>query len=121
MGNGHQPNDFRWVNTFVFITGFILGAGAVLLMTPEPGTALRGRLTKGAKTAKEELTEVASQAKKGFSALRRNTQETVKQATSKLTTSVDATKKAIKSDSENHPTEPKRKTVLRGSSLGTKE
>ncbi len=106
MGNGNQSNDSGWVNTFVFIAGFILGAGAAFLMAPEPGTTLRGRLVKGAKAAQEELTEVASQTQEAFSALGRDAQRTVKQTASKLTAAVDATKKAIKSEPESRPTEP---------------
>lgn len=106
MENGNQSNDSSWVTTFVFIAGFILGAGAAFLMAPETGTALRGRLAKGAKTAQEELTEVASQTQEAFSALGRDAQRTVKQTASKLTAAVDATKKAIKSEPESRPTEP---------------
>ncbi len=106
MENGNQSNDSSWVTTFVFIAGFILGAGAAFLMAPEPGTTLRGRLAKGAKTAQEELTGVASQTQEAVSALGRDAQRTVKQTASKLTAAVDATKKAIKSEPESRPTEP---------------
>ena len=51
MEQDMSSNDSCWVTTFVFISGFILGAGAAILMTPEPGTNIRNRLAKGAKIA----------------------------------------------------------------------
>ena len=96
-------SDSCWVTTFVFISGFILGAGAAILMAPEPGANLRGRLAKGAKTAQEEFAEVANETKEAFRSISQDTQRTVKQAAARLTDAVEATKQAVIEDEEEKP------------------
>ena len=41
MNDNNGQNDSGFVNTFVFIAGFLLGAGTAIMMTPESGTELR--------------------------------------------------------------------------------
>jgi len=41
-GQGNS-SDSGTINTFVFIAGFLLGAGAALLLAPEAGTKVRER------------------------------------------------------------------------------
>ncbi|RMH02996.1 MAG: YtxH domain-containing protein [Nitrospirae bacterium] len=97
MTHDSTSNDSCWVTTFVFIAGFLVGAGAALFMAPEPGAALRGRLAKGAKTAQEELSEVAAEAKEALKTLSQETQRTIKHTANRLTEAVEATKHALTS------------------------
>ena len=66
MEQDMPSNDSCWITTFVFISGFILGAGAAFLMTPEPGTNIRNRLAKGAKIAQKNLGMLPMRPKKHF-------------------------------------------------------
>ena len=100
MGQDMSSNDSCWVTTFVFISGFILGAGAAILMTPEPGTNIRNRLAKGVKAAQEEFGDVANETKEAFRSISQDTQRTVKHAASRITNAVEATKKAVTSDND---------------------
>ena len=101
MDSDTQSNDSCWVTTFVFIWGFVLGAGAAILMAPEPGPALRERLARGAKTAQEEFSEVAGETKEAFRSISQDTQRTVKHAASRLNTALESTKQALTADSPN--------------------
>ncbi len=98
MGSDAQSSDSCWVTTFVFIWGFILGAGSAILMAPEPGPVLRERLARGAKTAQEEFSGVADETKEAFRSLSQDTQRTVKQAASRFSSAFESTKQAIASD-----------------------
>ena len=100
MAQDMSSSDSCWVTTFVFISGFILGAGAAILMTPEPGTNIRNRLAKGAKIAQEEFGDVANEAREAFRSISQDTQRTVKQAASRITDAVEATKKAVTADDD---------------------
>jgi len=88
--------DSSWVTTFVFIAGLMVGAGAALLMAPETGTTLRERLAKGAKTAQDELTDIAADTKQAVSALSQEAQKTMKKTASRVSAAVEATKVAVK-------------------------
>lgn len=103
MGQDTTSDDSCWVTTFVFISGFILGAGAAIFMAPEPGASLRGRLAKGARTAQEEFAEVANETKDAFRSISQDTQRTVKQAASRITNAVEATKQAVIANEEDNP------------------
>lgn len=105
MENQGNSGDSSWVTTFVFIAGVLLGAGAALLMTPEAGPALRGRLAKGAKTAQDELTDMAAETKDAMSSLSQQAQKAMKQARSRVSSAVDATKQAVKSSPNEKPVE----------------
>ena len=100
MEQDMASNDSCWITTFVFISGFILGAGAAILMTPEPGTNIRNRLAKGAKIAQEEFGDVANETKEAFHSISQDTQRTIKQAASRITDAVEATKKAVTADDD---------------------
>ena len=95
MSNDADSQDVGWVTTFVFISGFIVGAAAAILIAPESGSSLRGRLAKGAKTAQEELADVAQETKEAFRIISDDTQRTVKHAATRLTEVMDATKEAM--------------------------
>lgn len=98
MNEQAEKQDSGWVGTFVFIAGFILGAGAATFLAQEPGSRLRERLAKGAKTAQEELTETATETKESLAAISQEFQKTLKQAVSRLSTAVEATKEAVTAD-----------------------
>ena len=70
MDDHSTQGDSSWVNTFVFVAGFLLGAGTAIMLTPESGSQLRSRLARGAKTAQDEFSDVAAQTKEAFSALK---------------------------------------------------
>ena len=106
MGQDMSSDDSCWVTTFVFISGLILGAGAAILLAPEPGVNLRGRLAKGAKIAQEEFGEVANETKEALRVISQDTQRTVKKAASRITDAVEATKKAVIADEGDHPSPP---------------
>ena len=96
MDNQDYSDDSGWVNTFVFIAGAILGAGAALMLTPEPGNTLRQRLARGAKTAQDEISDMAADTKETLNTWSKDTQQTLKQAASRVTAAVDATKQSVK-------------------------
>lgn len=106
MSQDNSSNDSCWVNTFVFISGFIFGAAAAILMAPEPGANIRNRLAKGARIAQEEFGGVANETKEAFRSISQDTQRTVKQAASRITDAVEATKKAVIEGEEENSTSP---------------
>ena len=59
-----------------------------------------------AKTAQEEFAEVANETKEAFRAISQDTQRTVKQAASRITNAVEATKQAVIADEEDTPSRP---------------
>ena len=103
MDNQGNSGDSNWVTTFVFIAGVLLGAGAALLMTPEAGPALRGRLAKGAKIAQDELSGMAAETKDAVNSWSQDAQHVMKQAKTRVSAAVDATKQAVKSSPNDKP------------------
>ncbi len=91
--------DSSWVNTFVFIAGVLLGAGTAILLTPETGSQLRNRLARGAKTAQDEFSDMASQTKEAMQAWSEEAKKTMKQAANRVNSAVDSTKQAVKTES----------------------
>ncbi|MEJ2230564.1 MAG: YtxH domain-containing protein [Nitrospirales bacterium] len=98
MDEHTTQGDSGWVNTFVFIAGFLLGAGTAILLTPETGSQHRSRLTRGAKTAQDEFSDMASQTKEAMQAWSEETKKTMKQAANRVNSAVDATKQAVKAE-----------------------
>ncbi|MCA9470821.1 MAG: YtxH domain-containing protein [Nitrospirales bacterium] len=98
MDHQDYSDDSGWVNTFVFIAGVVLGAGAALLMAPESGSILRGRISRGARTAQDEISDMAANTKDALSTLSRDTQQSLKHAATRVTAAVDATKQSVKSE-----------------------
>jgi len=105
MNNQGNNEDSTWVTTFVFIAGLIVGAGTALLMAPEAGTTLRERLAKGAKTAQDELADIATDTKQAVSALSQEAQKTMKETASRVSAAVEATKEAVKATPHEHSLE----------------
>jgi gas vesicle protein len=95
-----QP-DSSWINTFVFIAGFLLGAGAAILLTPETGSQIRNRLARGARTAQDEFADLACQTKEAMQNLSDEAKKTMKEAATRANSAVNATKQAVKMDSTN--------------------
>jgi gas vesicle protein len=81
-----------------FVTGALVGAGAALLLAPEPGKAMRRRLAHGAKAAQEELSDVAAETREAVGALTKDARQTLRQTASRLGAALSATRDAIKSD-----------------------
>ena len=105
MDNQTTAQESCWVNTFVFISGFLLGAGAALLMAPEPGSTLRGRLAKGARTAQDELADIAADTKGTVTTLSREAKQAMKQTASRFTAAVDATKQSVTATPDESPSQ----------------
>ena len=102
MDNQGNSGDSGMVNTFVFIAGFLLGAGAALLLAPEAGTNVRERLARGVKTVQDEFTGMAAETKDAFGTLSQEAQHAMKNTATRFTSAVDATKAAMK-DSPGEP------------------
>jgi gas vesicle protein len=96
MENQGSSGDCGMVNTFVFIAGFLLGAGAALLFAPETGASMRGRLSRGVKTAQDEFSGAAAETKDAFNTLSQEAQHAMKHTATRFSAAVEATKDAIK-------------------------
>ncbi|MDR4495819.1 MAG: YtxH domain-containing protein [Nitrospirales bacterium] len=96
MDDHTTHGDSGWVNTFVFVAGFLLGAGTAIMLAPESGSQLRHRLARGAKTAQDEFSDIAAQTKDALTSLKEEAKRSVKQAGERLHTAVDATKQSVK-------------------------
>ena len=88
--------DSSMVNTFVFIAGFLLGAGTAIMMTPESGSQLRTRIARGARTAQDEFSDMAAQTKEAMQAWSDEAKESMKHAAQRVNSAVDTTKQAVK-------------------------
>jgi len=97
MDSQGNSGDSGMINTFVFIAGFLFGAGAALLLAPETGANVRERLSRGVKTAQDEFSGVASDTKDAFNTLSQEAQHAMKNTASRFNAAVEATKDAIKS------------------------
>ena len=84
-----------------FFIGALLGAGAALLLTPEPGMSMRSRLLRGAKAAQEEFTEVANETREALEVLGKDARQTLRRTASRLNTAIEATREAIKNRDED--------------------
>lgn len=77
MSDNNGQGDSGLVNTFVFIAGFLLGAGTAIMLTPESGSQLRNRIVRGARTAQDEFSEMAAQTKEAMQAWSEEAKETM--------------------------------------------
>ncbi len=96
MSDNNGQSDSIWVNAFVFIGGFLLGAGTAIMLTPESGSQLRNRLVRGARTAQDEFSEMAAQTKEAMQTWSEEAKETMKHAATRVNSAVDTTKQAVK-------------------------
>ena len=96
MSENQGQGDSSWVNTFVFIAGFFLGAGTAIMLTPESGSQLRTRIARGARTAQDEFSEMATETKEAMQAWSDEAKETMKHAADRVNSAVDTTKQAVK-------------------------
>ncbi len=100
MNDDNGQSDSTWVNTFVFIAGFLLGAGTAIMLTPESGSQLRTRIVRGARTAQDEFSEMAAQTKEAMQTWSDEAKETMKHAATRVNSAVDTTKQAVKTSSQ---------------------
>ena len=100
MNDDNGQSDSTWVNTFVFIAGFLLGAGTAIMLTPESGSQLRTRIVRGARTAQDEFSEMAAQTKEAMQTWSDEAKETMKHAATRVNSAVDTTKQAVKTPSQ---------------------
>lgn len=101
MSDYNAQGDSSWVNTFVFIAGFLLGAGTAIMLTPESGTQIRNRIARGARTAQDEFSDMASQTKEAMHTWSEEAKETMKHAANRVNSAVDTTKNAVKSSTQD--------------------
>ena len=101
MSDNDGQGDSTWVNTFVFIAGFLLGAGTAIMMTPESGSQIRNRIVRGARTAQDEFSEMAAQTKEAMQSWSEEAKETMKHAATRVNSAVDTTKQAVKGSQQD--------------------
>jgi gas vesicle protein len=101
MSDNDGQGDSTWVNTFVFIAGFLLGAGTAIMMTPESGSQIRNRIVRGARTAQDEFSEMAAQTKEAMQSWSEEAKETMKHAATRVNSAVDTTKQAVQSSTQD--------------------
>lgn len=83
-----------------FTIGAAVGAGVALYMAPHSGSEMRRRLAFGAKTAQEELGEVAEETRGALEALAKDARQTLRQTAWRLTEVVTATKQAFQAETD---------------------
>lgn len=88
----------RGAIALAFLAGFLIGASTALLLAPEPGSEIRRRLARCAKTAQEELADVAAETRGALEALTKDARQTIRQTASRLGDVVEATKDALTAD-----------------------
>jgi gas vesicle protein len=83
-----------------FTIGAAVGAGVALYLAPHSGSEMRRRITSGAKTAQEELSEVVEETRGAIEALAKDARQTLKQTAWRLTEVVTATKEAFHAEAD---------------------
>lgn len=83
-----------------FTIGAAVGAGVALYLAPHSGSEMRRRLASGAKTAQEELGEVAEETREAIEALAKDARQTLRQTAWRLTEVLTATKDAFKTEAD---------------------
>jgi gas vesicle protein len=81
-----------------FLSGAAIGTLAALLLAPEAGADIRQRLRRGAKTAQEELTDVAVETREAFEALTKDARQTIRQTAARLNAALGATREALQTE-----------------------
>lgn len=81
-----------------FGLGVLAGAVVALLTTPEPGSSVRRRMTRGLETARRELDEVVGETNQSWSQVRDETRHAVIRTAAKMKEAVQATKNAVSDD-----------------------
>jgi gas vesicle protein len=98
----HRAEEHSSAGTIAlaFIIGAIVGAGAALLLAPEPGNRMRKRLLDGARAAQEELAGVASETRDALGMLTKDARQTFRQTASRLNTALEHTREAISGEAD---------------------
>ena len=84
-----------------FGLGVLAGAVVALLTTPEPGSSVRRRVTRGLETARRELDEVADETSLSWGQVRDETRHAVVRTAGKMKDAAQATKKAVADDPDS--------------------
>jgi gas vesicle protein len=100
MSHREQEHGYTGTIALAFVIGAIVGAGAALLLAPEPGIRMRKRLLDGARAAQEELAGVASETRDAFGMLRKDAQQTFRQTASRLNAALEHTREAISGETD---------------------
>ncbi len=83
-----------------FMTGVVVGTAVTLFTTPEPGHRLRRRISRGARTAQEELAGVAFEAREALEALTTDARQTIRRTARRLGNVIEATLEAVRTEAE---------------------
>lgn len=83
-----------------FLAGTMIGAAVALLIAPEPGQEIRNRLRRGAKTAQEELADVAAETREALGALTKDARQAIRHTANRLNDVFEATKEALKNETQ---------------------
>jgi gas vesicle protein len=86
--------------SIAFTIGAAVGAGVALYMAPHSGSEMRRRIASGAKTAQEELSEVAEETRGALEALAKDARQTLRQTAWRLTEVITATKEAFQAEAD---------------------
>jgi gas vesicle protein len=84
-----------------FGLGVLAGAVVALLTTPEPGSSVRRRMTRGLETARRELDEVVDETNQSWSQVRDETCHAVVRTAAKMKEAAQATTKAVADDPDS--------------------
>jgi gas vesicle protein len=79
-----------------FLAGATAGALVALLAAPEAGSDMRHRIRRGARTAREEFTDLAMATREAVGALSQDARQTLRRTASRFNAAVTATKDALK-------------------------
>jgi gas vesicle protein len=83
--------------TALFLGGAFIGAVVTVLTTPEQGSVVRQRFSRGARNLRTEVPQLISESRKAYGALATDARQTFRQIASRLatimTTCFDAVKK----------------------------
>ena len=75
--------------------GVLAGAAVALLTTPEPGSSVRRRVTRGIKTARQELDDIVDETQESWNQVREDTRRAVKRTAARIKDAAQATKEAV--------------------------
>jgi hypothetical protein len=70
--------------TVALLSGALVGAVLTGLITPEKGSAVRQRLSRGARTLRTDVTQLMSDSREAYSGLAKDTRQTFRQTAARL-------------------------------------
>lgn len=84
-----------------FGLGVLAGAVVALLTTPEPGSSVRRRMTRGLETARRELDEIVDETSQSWGQVRDETRHAGIRMAAKMKEAAQATTKAVADDPDS--------------------